>query len=80
MQTRIHVKVFRKMWVLKVPAKVKCFLWCLMWGKTLTKMNLIKRGWAGDKQCMFCAFDESIDHLFFGCPLARFVWSIFLVF
>jgi hypothetical protein len=77
LQTRIPVKVFSKMWELKVLAKVKCFMWSLMWGKTLTKMNLLKRGWASDKQCMFCASDESIDHLFFACPLARFVWGLF---
>jgi hypothetical protein len=55
LQTRVPIKVFRKMWVLKVPAKVKIFLCCLMWGKTLTKVNLLKRGWTGSKQCMFCA-------------------------
>jgi hypothetical protein len=77
LQTRVPIKVFGKMWELKVPAKVKCFLWSLMWGKTLTKMNSLKRGWVGDKQCMFYASDESIDHLFFAYPLARFVWGIF---
>jgi hypothetical protein len=25
---------------------------------------------------MFCAVDESIDHLFFSCPFARFEWGI----
>jgi hypothetical protein len=25
---------------------------------------------------MFCALDEIIDHLFFSCPLVRFVWSV----
>jgi hypothetical protein len=49
LQTRVPIKVFGKMWELKVPAKDKCFLWSLMWGKTLTKMNLLKRGWVGDK-------------------------------
>jgi hypothetical protein len=39
-------KIFRKkMWVFKVPAKVKVFLWCMMWGKTLTKVNLLKKEW-----------------------------------
>jgi len=42
----------------------------------LTKDNLIKRKWQGDTKCMFCEMDESIDHLFFQCPIARVVWSI----
>jgi hypothetical protein len=73
LQTRVPIKVFRKMRVLKVSAKVKFFLCCLMWGKTLTKVNLLKRGWTGSKQCIFCASDESIDHLFFAC----LIWGIF---
>jgi hypothetical protein len=34
-------------------------------------LAFLKRGWTGSKQCMFCASDESIDHLFFACLLAR---------
>jgi hypothetical protein len=64
LQTRVPIKVFGKMWKLKVPAKVKCFLWSLMWGKTLTKNEFAQRGWVGEKQCIFCASDESIDHPF----------------
>jgi hypothetical protein len=26
---------------------------------------------------VFCARDESIDHLFFACPIARMIWSVF---
>jgi hypothetical protein len=52
-------------------------LWTLMWGKTLTKVNLKKRGWDGSTQCMFCAMDETIEHLFFTCPLSRYVWTVF---
>jgi hypothetical protein len=48
-----------------------------MWGKTLTKVNLKKRGWDGSTQCMFCAMDETIEHLFFTCPLSRYVWTVF---
>ena len=26
---------------------------------------------------MFCASHESIDHLFFSCPVAHYIWSVF---
>jgi hypothetical protein len=26
---------------------------------------------------VFCSRDESIDHLFFACPIARMIWSVF---
>lgn len=64
---------------MKLPAKIKIFLWLLLWKRILTKDNLKKRGWLGDHSCMFCAGDESIDHLFFGCSLARFVWGVFQI-
>lgn len=25
---------------------------------------------------MFCNLDESIDHLFFSCPVTRYVWNV----
>jgi hypothetical protein len=42
----------------------------------LTKDNLAKRNWQGNKRCCFCANDETIQHLFFDCHFARAVWSI----
>jgi hypothetical protein len=26
---------------------------------------------------MFCALDESLNHLFFNCSVARYIWSVF---
>ena len=47
----------------------------------LTKDNLIKRKWRGNKQCCFCNTQETIQHLFFDCHVARFVWRcIFFAF
>jgi hypothetical protein len=77
LQSRPVIKPFKKLWVLKIPAKIKTFLWGLIWGRTLTKDNLGKRGWVGENNCVVCAWDESIDHLFFACPIARMIWSVF---
>lgn len=77
MQTEKPQKIYKVLWKMKLPAKIKIFLWLLLWKRILTKDNPKKRGWLGDHSCMFCAGDESIDHLFFGCSLAIFVWGMF---
>jgi hypothetical protein len=64
----------RILWKLKLPLKIKNFLWYLNKGVTLTKDNLAKRNWTGCKSCAFCAHDESIQHLFIDCHFAKFLW------
>ena len=66
----------RRIWKVKVPLKVKIFLWYLRRGVILTKDNLAKRNWKGSKTCCFCHKDETIQHLFFQCRLSRLVWSV----
>lgn len=78
-QTKKCEKIYKVLWKMKLPFKIKIFLWLVLWMRILTKDNPLKRGWSGDHHCMFCAGDESIDHLFFGCPLLRFVWGVFQV-
>jgi len=68
-------------WKLKIPLKIKIFLWYLEKGVTLTKDNLIKRKWKGNSLCCFCNNTETIQHLFFDCHVAKFVWnSIYFTF
>lgn len=62
-------------WDVKLPLRLKVFLWLMLKRSILTKDNLIYRGWVGDKTCMFCGADESINHLFFFCPLSRYIWN-----
>ena len=64
------------MWKVKVPAKIKFFLWLLNKKSILTRDNLLKRGSKGDKHCVLCGKEESIDHLFFSCSVARLIWSL----
>jgi hypothetical protein len=45
LQVRQPVKLFKDLWKMKLPWKSKIFLWVVMWGKTLTKVNLGMRGW-----------------------------------
>jgi hypothetical protein len=66
----------RKMWKVPIPLKIKIFMWYVYKGVVLTKNNLAKRNWDGSKQYNFCCRDEGIQHLFFNCLYARFVWRL----
>jgi hypothetical protein len=61
-------------WKAKVPLKIKIFLWYLWKGVILTKDNLAKRQWKGCTRCCFSSEHETIQHLFFDCPMARLMW------
>lgn len=75
------VRVSQDIWQTKLPMKIKIFMWYLKKGVTLTKDNLARRNWSGDKSSCFCHFSETIYHLFFDCFYAKFLWrSIHLLF
>lgn len=43
----------------------------------LTRDNLAKRNWKGkDKNCSFCDYPETVEHLFCTCIVAKFVWGM----
>ena len=72
-----HTRYLRKyFWKLKIPLKIKIFLWFLNRKEILTKYNLIKRRWTGCKKCVFCDVDESTEHLFIKCSFARDIWRL----
>ena len=60
----------------KIPLRVKTFIWLILKKSILTRDVLLERGGDCPKTCLFCGQDESINHLFFQCPLARYVWNI----
>ena len=73
----IQVRVpYRKLWFIKVPLKVNVFIWLAFRKSVLTKEVLIARGWEGSDKCMFCSKVETLDHLFFECHVACFMWGI----
>ena len=68
-------KHFKHIWKAKIPYKIKIFMWLVENNAILTKDNLLKRHWSGDPNCQFCMTNETIDHLFFQCPVARITWG-----
>ena len=67
---------FKHIWKGKIPAKMKFFMWLLENDALLTKDNMIKRNWKGSPECYFCNHNESINHLFFSCSVARVVLGL----
>lgn len=64
------------LWKTKIPSKIKMFLWPVTRRSILTKDNLLRKGWKGAKECVYCGKTETIDHLFFDCSAARLVWTL----
>jgi hypothetical protein len=62
-------------WKLKIPLKNKIFMWFLHHKVLLTKDNLAKRQWTGCTKCVFCGEEETIEHIFLSCPVARLIWK-----
>jgi hypothetical protein len=62
----LHIPVYgnKMIWKMKIPLKTKVFGWYLRRGLILTKGNLAKRNWHGNKNCAFYHHDETIKHLF----------------
>ena len=68
------LKVMQEIWHMKIPLKIKIFMWYLKRGVILTKDNLARRNWNGNKACCFCSKHETIQHLFVECHYAKFLW------
>jgi exonuclease III len=70
-----HTPYTRKyLWKMKIPLKIKIFMWFLSDKVLLTKDNLAKRQWTGCTSCVFCGEQETVEHLFIACPFAKLIW------
>jgi hypothetical protein len=52
-QLDIPVDSKKMIWKMKIPIKTKVFGWYFCQGIILTKDNLAKRNWNGNKNCVF---------------------------
>ena len=62
-------------WKAKLPLKIQIFMWQAFQDAILTRDNMRKRKWNGSPACSFCKEPESLNHLFFVCPVAKVVWG-----
>ena len=51
-------------------------MWFLHKKVLLTKDNLAKKRWHGCTKCVFCDYQETVNHLFVSCPFARLIWRV----
>jgi hypothetical protein len=65
------------LWKLKLPLKIKIFLWYLGRGVILTKVNLAKGEWTGSMKCCFCNQNETIQHIFLIVTLSGIFGVLF---
>lgn len=71
----VSAPIWEKFWKIKVPPRYLVFVWLAFNNKILTKDNLVKRQHLDDLTCLFCGEAESVQHLFFGCLVAKEVWK-----
>lgn len=70
-------KIWRGLWKLQIPEKVKVFLWRALNGCLPTKCNLRTRSIETDEVCPFCRVDkETTAHCFIHCIFARSCWDV----
>jgi hypothetical protein len=67
-----EVVPYKFMWKVKIPLRIKTFLWLMLKKSILTITEREKC----EKRCLFCGCNETIKHLFFKCPLARYIWNV----
>ncbi len=67
---------FYHVWHLRMPSKVKIFVWLALKNRLLTTDNLTRRGWTVNQLCVLCGDHfETINHLLLGCLYSRFVFG-----
>ncbi|XP_019200243.1 PREDICTED: uncharacterized protein LOC109193865 [Ipomoea nil] len=70
---------WKRLWALRVPARVSMFLWLVKHGRILTNAERARRHLTSNDFCFRCAGKrEDMDHIFRECPAARQIWSLSL--
>lgn len=66
------------LWSLKIPTKIRIFLWVAMQDKLLTQQNLSMKGCAVPLGCHLCSNSgmETTGHLLHSCTFAIRLWQI----
>jgi hypothetical protein len=59
-----------------IPSRVKTFLWLALTKSMPARDTLLNRGGECAESCIFRGQNESIDHFFFICPLAKCNWNV----
>jgi hypothetical protein len=75
--TSIHNPVWKTLWRLKIPSKIKIFAWRALHGLMPLKSILANRHIGTSGQCPICSqAPEDILHLLFQCQPASALWEL----
>jgi hypothetical protein len=74
--TDLENEMWKKLWKLECPGKIKHFLWRFAHNSLALPIGLEKRGMELDTKCVMCERqNEDGCHLFFKCKYAMPVWK-----
>lgn len=74
---QINDPVWKQVWKIQVPNKLKVFLWKALQNGLAVGSNLARRVSDFNSQCPTCQDEEeTVMHLFSICPKSRQVWSL----
>ncbi|KAM2407139.1 hypothetical protein ACFX1X_026359 [Malus domestica] len=67
--------LWKIVWNLEIPPKLKCFMWKTLHAAIATMANLYQRRSSPSPLCLLCkSHEESSEHLFLQCPWVEVVW------
>jgi hypothetical protein len=69
------VTYFKEVWRARVPPKIKIFLWQLIRNRLPSCEQVAKRMGPSNGRCALCGDMEDCNHIFFTCPMSRFMWA-----
>ena len=69
--------VWKRIWKIRTPQKIKHFIWRAVKDSLPTKQNLVRRQIPVDETCSFCEeHQETILHVLWLCDHAKAVWKL----
>ena len=72
----IQIGSWKQIWSLKVPQRIRTFVWLLHHGKILTNQVRARRGLTFDPYCKHCpGCIEHLDHIFRNCSKRQRFWG-----
>lgn len=73
---QIEEKWWKKLWKLRIPNKIKHFVWCSFHNSIPTMANLWRHHVPVQGLCVLCqASSETTEHALFHCKRAKHVWE-----
>ncbi|KAJ8641777.1 hypothetical protein MRB53_018471 [Persea americana] len=74
---KVSKGMWRRIWKLKIPSKVRHFLWRACNEALPTRQNLQRRKILEDPRCRICEGEaETTTHILWDCLMASSVWSL----